>query len=198
MSEAFKGCIWNCNQKLPANYVDCYLFTSYPFAEGGFTGSAFIGQATGKFMQDYCEFSDDYVEVPLFTIPGIFGIERLTGVQYWGYKSVLDDFLTFEDFLLTYEKPYIKEIKQLPEAPIIATKASYTQVAGDHYKSFTIQPFEFCYKNNLNNLQSEVISYVARYNRKWKDQKNQLIDLNKAIHTIQLLIETITNEQNPS
>lgn len=69
-------------------------------------------------------------------------------------------------------------------------KAENKQVGGDHYKSFVIQPYQFCFQNKLNNLQSEVISYVARYNRKWPDNRvKQLEDLKKAIHSIELLIE---------
>ena len=39
--------------------------------------------------------------------------------------------------------------------------ASEQQVGGDHYKTFVIQPYEYCYKNGLNNLQSEAISYIS-------------------------------------
>lgn len=69
-------------------------------------------------------------------------------------------------------------------------KAENKQVGGDHYKSFVIQPYQFCFQNKLNNLQSEVVSYVARYNRKWPDNRvKQLEDLKKAIHSVELLIE---------
>ena len=74
---------------------------------------------------------------------------------------------------------------------------STTQVGGSHYKHFKIQPYKFCYENNLNNLQSEVISYVARYPFKWKDNvTKQIEDLEKAKHSIDLLIELIKNESN--
>lgn len=77
------------------------------------------------------------------------------------------------------------------------TKASETQVGGTHYQHFKIQPYQFCYENNLNNLQSEVISYVARYPFKWKDNiDKQIEDLEKAKHSIELLIELIKNEFN--
>ena len=77
------------------------------------------------------------------------------------------------------------------------TSPSTTQVGGSHYKHFKIQPYKFCYENNLNNLQSEVISYVARYPFKWKDNvAKQIEDLEKAKHSIELLIELIKNESN--
>jgi len=76
-------------------------------------------------------------------------------------------------------------------------KASSRQVGGTHYQHFKIQPYQFCYENNLNNLQSEVISYVARYPFKWKDNvTKQIEDLEKAKHSIELLIELIKNESN--
>ena len=71
-------------------------------------------------------------------------------------------------------------------------EAKEHQVAGSHYKLFPIQPYEYCYKNKLNNLQSEAISYITRYDKKWVGNKEkQLEDLEKAIHTIELLIGEI-------
>jgi len=58
------------------------------------------------------------------------------------------------------------------------------QIGGEHYKKFKIQPAVFCYENQLNNLQSEAVSYLCRY--KFKNGKQ---DLEKAIHTLEMLIE---------
>ena len=58
------------------------------------------------------------------------------------------------------------------------------QVGGDHYKQFKIQPIEFCEINGLGACQSNIIKYVCRY--KFKNGK---IDLEKAKHCIDLLIE---------
>lgn len=89
-----------------------------------------------------------------------------------------------------------------PESPNIVIReftAKEKQVGGNHYKLFAIQPYEFCYKNGLNNLQSEAVSYIVRYDKKWPgDIEKQLIDLKKAKHTIELLIEQIENEQRSS
>lgn len=72
---------------------------------------------------------------------------------------------------------------------------SNTQVGGNHYKNFVIQPYKFCYENKLNNLQSEIVSYVVRYPYKWANNKpKQIEDLKKAQHTIALLIEQLENE----
>lgn len=59
-----------------------------------------------------------------------------------------------------------------------------TQVGGDHYKNMAIQPVEFISKNNLSFLQGTAIKYITRYRQKGGRQ-----DLEKAIHTIRLMIE---------
>lgn len=63
-------------------------------------------------------------------------------------------------------------------------RASDKQISGSHYKKYPIQPYHYCFVNKLNNLQSEAISYITRYKDKGGKQ-----DLEKAIHTIELLIE---------
>ena len=63
-------------------------------------------------------------------------------------------------------------------------KASEEQIGGNHYKQMKIQPMEFSMANNLNACQHTAIKYICRY----KD-KNGVEDINKAIHTLQLLKE---------
>ena len=58
------------------------------------------------------------------------------------------------------------------------------QIGGEHYKNMKIQPMEFSMANNLNACQHTAIKYICRY----KD-KNGVEDINKAIHTLQLLKE---------
>jgi hypothetical protein len=41
-----------------------------------------------------------------------------------------------------------------------------TQVGGDHYKKYRIQPIEYCHANGLGACESYVIKYVTR----WKDK----------------------------
>lgn len=59
------------------------------------------------------------------------------------------------------------------------------QIGGGHYKSLAIQPMEYSMKNNLNACQHTAIKYITRY----KDKGDPLENLQKAIHTIELLIE---------
>lgn len=59
-----------------------------------------------------------------------------------------------------------------------------TQVGGNHYKGYSIQPIEYAMANNLNYCQANAIKYVTRYRDKGGKE-----DLLKAIHNIELLIE---------
>jgi len=59
-----------------------------------------------------------------------------------------------------------------------------TQVAGDHYREFQIQPVEFITKNKLTFLEGCVVKRVCRHRNKAGKQ-----DLLKAIHELQLMIE---------
>lgn len=72
----------------------------------------------------------------------------------------------------------------LDSTPKSTTSKLDEQVGGNHYKNLGIQPFEYCMANNLNYGQSNVIKYVTRYR-----YKNGKEDLEKAIHTLQMLIE---------
>ena len=65
------------------------------------------------------------------------------------------------------------------------------QVSGNHYKRLKIQPLDFCMANNFNACQTHAMKYITRYNLKWKDKKDQVKDLEKAKHVIDMLIEKI-------
>lgn len=58
------------------------------------------------------------------------------------------------------------------------------QIGGDHYKNLAIQPAEYCFRNNIGKLEGDVVAYVTR----WKS-KNGVEDLEKARHTLDILIE---------
>jgi hypothetical protein len=57
------------------------------------------------------------------------------------------------------------------------------QIGGNHYKNFTIQPYEFISKNNLSFFQGCVVKYVCRYLN-----KNGIEDLEKIKHYCELEI----------
>lgn len=68
-----------------------------------------------------------------------------------------------------------------------------TQIGGNHYKTFEIQPIEFIHKNNLSFIQGNIIKYVCRYR-----DKNGIEDLKKARHYIDMLIEFENDIQKES
>lgn len=59
----------------------------------------------------------------------------------------------------------------------------HTQVAGNHYKGFVIQPVEFITKNNLTFLEGCIVKRICR----WRS-KDGVQDLEKIKHEIDLLI----------
>jgi hypothetical protein len=62
--------------------------------------------------------------------------------------------------------------------------ANATQVAGNHYKTKPIQPWDYIARNNIGYLEGCAIKYLSR----WRD-KGGVDDLRKARHYIDKLIE---------
>ena len=58
------------------------------------------------------------------------------------------------------------------------------QVGGTHYKGCKIQPIEYIHANGIGFAEGTAIKYITR----WRS-KGGIADLEKAIHTLQLLIE---------
>lgn len=67
------------------------------------------------------------------------------------------------------------------------SEANKTQVAGNHYKGKTIQPWDYIAANELGYFEGNIVKYVSR----WK-QKGGVDDLRKAQHYLQKLIELET------
>jgi hypothetical protein len=65
-----------------------------------------------------------------------------------------------------------------------------TQVGGNHYKHFAIQPFDFIYHNDLTFVQGCIIKYICRYNLKG----TSIEDLKKIKHYVDMLIEKEEHE----
>ena len=66
----------------------------------------------------------------------------------------------------------------------ILSSAYSTQIGGDHYKKYKIQPLEYIVTNRINFLEGNIIKYVTR----WRD-KGGVEDLLKARHYLDVLIE---------
>ena len=58
------------------------------------------------------------------------------------------------------------------------------QIDGNHYTKLKIQPMEYSMANGLDACQHTIIKYVTRFR-----DKNGLVDLEKAKHVIDMLIE---------
>jgi hypothetical protein len=59
------------------------------------------------------------------------------------------------------------------------------QIGGEHYKKYKIQPVEFIMQNNIPYAEGNVIKYILRHR-----DKNGIEDLKKAIHYIELIIDS--------
>tara|TARA_R110000764_G_scaffold1308_5_gene5201 strand:+ start:2157 stop:2423 length:267 start_codon:yes stop_codon:yes gene_type:complete len=70
----------------------------------------------------------------------------------------------------------------------LSTVPSDVQVAGSHYKDMPIQPAEFSQRNGLSFLAGCVVKRVSRCEKK-NDGSDFLVDLTKAKHEIDLIIE---------
>lgn len=64
------------------------------------------------------------------------------------------------------------------------TLANDVQINGDHYRNKAIQPWDFIIANNLGFLEGNVVKYICRYK-----EKNGIVDLHKARHYLDKLIE---------
>jgi len=71
------------------------------------------------------------------------------------------------------------------------TSPTDRQVGGDHY-NMPIQHVEFCYHNQIPYIESNIIKYIVRH-----DRKNGLQDLEKAKHYIDILIDLHYQNQTP-
>ena len=104
-------------------------------------------------------------------------IDNATSAEIWGaerkYNKRLDSRL-----------PTPKQEQNVVNNNEEKAKALDEQIGGDHYKQYPIQPMVYSMANELNACQHTAIKYITRYKNKHGKQ-----DLEKAIHTIQLLME---------
>ena len=58
-----------------------------------------------------------------------------------------------------------------------------TQIGGNHYKSYKIQPIEYMHANKLDYFQGAIVKYITRFR-----DKNGKEDLEKIKHIVDILI----------
>jgi len=68
--------------------------------------------------------------------------------------------------------------------------ADDNQIAGDHYRKQTIQPWTYIIENNIPYMEGNIIKYITR----WRD-KGGVNDLLKAKHYLEKLIEMEQNAE---
>lgn len=73
---------------------------------------------------------------------------------------------------------------------IIPEKSLQEQVGGDWYKNMKIQPVVYCHANGLGGIESAVVKYVSRHNK-----KNGRQDIEKAIHLLNILLDLEYGEE---
>lgn len=103
------------------------------------------------------------------------------------HKPDSDTVVTIPDAFLTGTVPTQQEIDTAP-----ATTANDKQIGGTHYKQQTIEPWDFSIANNLDGMQFNVVKYITRYKTKHHDP---LVDLRKAQHYIEKMIEVEQQRQ---
>ncbi|WAW09995.1 DUF3310 domain-containing protein [Oxalobacter vibrioformis] len=116
-----------------------------------------------------------------YTVNKVDG-DFITVTNSWGKNSVLHVAeLTKEDpALAKYVAELTERVPEDKEAPL------ETQVGGEHYKHFPIQPVEYIEKNGLGFCEGNAIKYLTRWQR-----KGGLQDLEKAKHNIEILISLV-------
>lgn len=66
------------------------------------------------------------------------------------------------------------------------------QVGGNHYKQYSIQPYEFFYKNNIPHHKAAIIRRILRFDH---PTGKGMIDLDKILHEVEL-IKKLWGEEN--
>lgn len=61
------------------------------------------------------------------------------------------------------------------------------QVGGSHYKDLSITPTEYIIRNKLDWFSGNAIKYITRWKFKHNSLDNQICDIDKAIHYLELL-----------
>src|SRR5687768_15104235 len=104
--------------------------------------------------------------------------------SFWGRLNIDSDITAYRPSNLF--KPSASTLEEAYEdaARPISDNALGTQVSGNHYLQFEIQPVAFINANNLDFLQGNVIKYITRHKLKGKRA-----DVEKAIHCCKLILE---------
>lgn len=67
----------------------------------------------------------------------------------------------------------------------MSKKTTSIQIGGNHYKEMKIQPIDFIVANSISFREANAIKYICRHT-----SKNGEEDLKKAIHYLEMILET--------
>jgi len=76
--------------------------------------------------------------------------------------------------------------QDLQHISVQQNSAFSTQVGGEHYKSYAIQPYEFFFKNKIPHHKAAIIRRILRYDH---PTGKGIEDLNKIGHELELIKE---------
>jgi hypothetical protein len=103
-------------------------------------------------------------------------------------KSQTSDWISCNQCNTTF--PKLSNLSNYLNDTIFYETYSKNQIGGNHYKNMAIQPFDYITANNIGFAEGCVIKYVSR----WKE-KGGVQDLDKAIHFLQMLKESVGNDK---
>lgn len=144
-------------------------------------------KAAEKILEKYADYKIDSIHVDAHTGDIAYpppGGPDVGPLQDSIYKSspVEDESHEFSD----------EEIGWLNQQEINTLDPMETQVGGDHYTGFAIQPWDIITAYELNFFEGSVLKYILRWRR-----KNGLEDLHKARHVLAKLISDVENSEEP-
>ena len=83
-----------------------------------------------------------------------------------------------------------QQVASAVDESISKQSALSVQVGGDHYRNLKIQPIEYILANGLGFCEGNVVKYITRY----KHKGQAIEDLDKVIHYVELLKESLSEE----
>lgn len=107
-------------------------------------------------------------------------ISGITATKHKHFREFWDD----RAFNVIPNTGIIRNYEQVNAEAPKEFKASSTQVGGNHYSKYVIQPSYFAFVNNMPFLEANVFKYIMRH-----QDKNGIQDLRKAKHYLELIAE---------
>lgn len=139
---------------------------------------------------------EQWLERYNITVDGVTSNKMKKFTEIWDDRAVQVIRNTGE-FVLNKNGSCGEVIEPVAEEPLFTQACSdgdytdpmATQVGGDHYKKWKIQPLDFSFANNMPFLEANVLKYICRH-----ADKNGIQDLRKAKHYLEIMASKYYNE----